>query len=147
MCFVDTMYQYVAKRCSLNIIPVIFGFHGTGRRRRCQQKTLYSEDVSYRRCIIQRMYPAEDVSCRGCILQKMYHAEYIACRRRCMQRLYGLNISSNSELLIFPIQFSPVATVISARSRFFLIISLIFSSNVLLQINRCTITFLCCPIR
>ena len=86
MCFVDAMYQYVAKRCSLNIIPVIFGFHGTGRRRCCQQKTLYAEDVSYRRRIIQKTYHAEDVSYRRCIIQKMYHTEDVSCRIHCMQK-------------------------------------------------------------
>ena len=55
---------------------------------------------------------------------------------RWMHQFPKLKISRNSLLLRFPIQFSPVATVISAKAFFLLIISLIFSSKVLLVIKR-----------
>lgn len=49
---------------------------------------------------------------------------------------YYPNSSLNSLLLSLPIQFSPVATVMSARCFFFWIISSIRSSNVFLVMKR-----------
>ncbi len=54
-----------------------------------------------------------------------------------------LNTSFSSASLRFPIHFSPIPTVISAKSRLDWIISLMRSSNVARVIRRCTWT-LCC---
>lgn len=65
----------------------------------------------------------------------------------CGSRYASRNTSFSSLLLMLPIQFSPVATVMFASRFFPWIISLIFSSKVSLVMNRWTMTLLFWPMR
>ena len=80
-------------------------------------------------------------TCETCVFISL-----IPCHKSLFTNPY-LNILFSSSLLRLPIQFSPVATVMSARCFFSCIMRSICSSKVFLVMKRCTMTFWCCPMR